>query len=155
MSSSSTAAAAASTTETTRDEAMQNLLTSSRYADITLKGTDGIAVHANRCLLASRSKVFDKMLYGQFSEASTAVVELPYTGEVLKSLVSYIYTDKSELLKEGEDTVEEDTLASTIVALIDAATYYELPVLRLKAEEFACFYDCKESDLWDRMLERL
>jgi hypothetical protein len=138
MSSSLSTGTAATSTETTRDEVMQLLLTSPKYSDITLKGTDGVVVHANRCLLAARSTVFDKMLYGQFSEATKSVVELPYSGEVLENLVSYIYTDKADLLNMEEVATMEGTFAPIMFALIDAATYFELPSLRNKTEELAC-----------------
>jgi hypothetical protein len=52
-----------------------------------MKGTnDGIRVL--RALAAKRSKVFHRMLYGNFAEASKAVAELGYySGEVLKVVV--------------------------------------------------------------------
>jgi hypothetical protein len=72
--------------EITREEALLALLMNEKYSDITLKGTDGSLIKANRAMLAARSPVFDSMLYGDFAEASQSVVGVGYTGDVLKML---------------------------------------------------------------------
>jgi hypothetical protein len=74
------------------------LLTKEELSDLTLKGKDGSTVRANRAMLAARSPVFHRMLYGQFSEAEQSVVELGYTGDVLKEIVEYIHTDTALIL---------------------------------------------------------
>ena len=40
----------------TRKQAFSSLLTDEELSDITLRGTDGTLVHANRCMLAARSE---------------------------------------------------------------------------------------------------
>ena len=40
----------------TRKQAFYSLLTDEELSDITLRGTDGTLVHANRCMLAARSE---------------------------------------------------------------------------------------------------
>jgi hypothetical protein len=119
--------------EITREEAIENLLTDEDLSDLLLVGTDGVAVRSNRCMLASRSKVFRGMLYGDFSESSSSSVSLGYKGDVLQAVVEYIYTDKCELFNECN--VE---LARTVVCLAEAANYFDLPKLSQKAKDLAC-----------------
>jgi hypothetical protein len=119
--------------EITREEAIRNLLMDEDLSDLLLVGTDGVAVRSNRCMLASRSKVFRGMLYGDFSEASSSSVSLGYKGKILQTVVEYIYTDKCEILNECN--IE---LARTVVSLADAANYFDLPKLSQKAKVLAC-----------------
>jgi hypothetical protein len=99
-----------------------------------LKGTDGVLVPAVRVVLAIRSKVFRRMLYGDFVEAKKFVVELGYSGEVLRAIVEYICSDTCGILET--ETFNEE-FVQTIVSLVDAATYFELPKLCEKAQEAA------------------
>ena len=46
----------------TRKQAFRALLTDEELSDITLHGKDGSIVHANRCMLASRSSGTDVLL---------------------------------------------------------------------------------------------
>jgi hypothetical protein len=118
--------------EITREEAIRNLLMDEDLSDLLLVGTDGVAVRSNRCMLASRSKVLRGMLYGDFSEASSSSVSLGYKGEILQTVVEYIYTDKCEI--SNECNIE---LARTVVSLADAANYFDLPKLSQKAKNLA------------------
>jgi hypothetical protein len=120
--------------EITREEAIGNLLMDEELSDLLLVGTDGVAVRSNRCMLASRSKVFRGMLYGDFSEASSSSVSIGYKGVVLQAVVEYIYTDKCDIFNECN--VE---LARTVVSLVHAANYFDLPRLSQKAKDMACF----------------
>jgi hypothetical protein len=55
-------------TEISIKEALESLVTEAdECADLKLKGTDGVLVPAVRVVLALRSKVFRRMLYGDFS----------------------------------------------------------------------------------------
>ena len=49
------AAAGAVDTEISRDTALERLLTDDSFADVTLKGNDGVEVPVNKGLLAARS----------------------------------------------------------------------------------------------------
>lgn len=86
--------------EATRDEALEKLLDAPEYSDVVLRGNDGVHVPAIRSLLSARSEVFQKMFYGNFTESKKDMVELPYSGCVLKSLVEYIYMDKVTSISE-------------------------------------------------------
>jgi hypothetical protein len=117
--------------EITRDEAMKTLLTDEDLSDITLKGSDGTLVLAQRCMLAARSFVFRRMLYGDFCEASQSLVDVGYTGDVLQAIVDYIYTNTTTFF--NQETFDE----AFVVALIDAATYFELSELLRQALDAA------------------
>ena len=75
-------------------QAMENLLRNERYADIQLQSSDGVMIHANRAMLAARSPMFDRMLYGNFAERTSETVVVSYTkGAILQAIVQYIYRD--------------------------------------------------------------
>jgi hypothetical protein len=124
-------------TEITRDEAIRALLTNEKYADITLKGTDGSLVRANRAMLAARSPVFDSMLYGDFAEAQQSIVDVGYNGNILEDVVKYIYTDEVPIDDREQpniDNTAQDTSATRkMLSLMDGATYFALPELCRKA----------------------
>ena len=120
-------------TEVSRDEAIQVLLASEdKYSDLMLVGSDGGTVPVVRCLLAARSAVLDKMLYGNFSEASDSTVKIPYPTDVLKGLVHYTYSDSVPLLENLELRAHQ-SFPLKVAALADAALYFELPILHQKA----------------------
>ncbi|KAL7531255.1 hypothetical protein ACHAWF_003718 [Thalassiosira exigua] len=119
----------------THAQAMQNLLTDEELSDLTLKGDDGITVKTHRCMLAARSSVFRRMLYGQFAEASSDVVELGYSGKVLQSIVEFIYTDSASVLREDANDANELILCQQIMSLATAADYFNLIDLARKAVE--------------------
>lgn len=131
------AAGSAAPVETTHEEAMKKLLASAgKYADLILRGNDGVEVPANRCLLAARSDVFDGMLYRGFAEESKGVIELPFSGAVLNLLVEYIYTDKfEESVDVGEKFQEE--FAANLIGLMNAGDYFGLEVLVQKVTTVA------------------
>jgi hypothetical protein len=129
-----------SSEEISWNDAIKCLLSDEDLSDVSLRGTDGVKVTANRCILAARSPVFRRMLFGNFSEASSAVVQVGYTGEVLKALVEYIYMDESSLLEKAcEDKSSNDMkqVARKIVSVAAAALYFSLPGLSRKAREVA------------------
>lgn len=122
-------------TETTYSEALLKLQKSEKYADIVLKGNDDIECPAIRCFLAARSVVFDKMLYGNFAEASKMTVPLPFSGDVIKSLVKYIYTDDIDyypITKGVSVTKAEQEYAVKLMGLWNAAEFFALPNLKTK-----------------------
>jgi len=111
--------------------------------DIVLKGTDGVLVPANRCILAAKSQVFRRMLFGGFKEASKDAIEIEYDGEVLTAIMRYIYTNDVTQLhmttSSSSDTPPVDhqkKCVQTVISLIGAAVYFCLPGLQSKAQEY-------------------
>ncbi|CAB9510610.1 expressed unknown protein [Seminavis robusta] len=117
-------------------EMLERFLTVESLNDIILKGNDGVEVPANRFLLAARSDVFMGMLLGKFQESSSPVVELGFSGIVLKAVVEFVLTDTAKVLnikKQNTPNAGEDITAKQIeclVSLAEAASYFDLAGLQ-------------------------
>jgi hypothetical protein len=86
--------------EISHAQAMQSFLTNDKYADIELQGSDGVLVRANRAMLAARSPMLDRMLYGDFAERTRQTVTVSYTtGEILAAIVQYVYRDECDIFR--------------------------------------------------------
>ena len=133
--------------EISRDEAIQSLLSDESISDFKLEGNDG-SVIANKAMLAARSPVFRKLLFekgtketeehdDEVKNTRDGKLKVDYSSQVMKAIVEYIYTDNATVL-EGDDNNNKDikSLVPTIVALVDAATYFQLPKLCSKAEDY-------------------
>lgn len=148
--------------ETSLSEALEKLLTCPEYADLFLKGKGGhdeeeqddhdddddddltnTTVPAPRCLLAARSRVFHKMLYGCFAEATKNTIELPFSSVVLSALVKYICTDQIPEFRNQDDPEDHEQnnklsiIAKVLMGLMDAGAYFELPNLVEKTRKAA------------------
>jgi BTB/POZ domain len=112
-------------------------MTDDKFHDITLQGNDGVQVPANRTILGLRSPVFQKMLFGNFQEATKKIVSVDYPGTVVKAIVEYIYTNQAEkLVKLVEAKIKDKEIPAacqeefqTLLTLAAAAAYYILPKL--------------------------
>ena len=122
-----------------------NLLRNDRFHDIQLEGTDGVQTGANRAVLAARSDVFEKTLFGDFAESNSEVIKLKYSGSVITALVEYIHTDSASIFGKkcnvllARSGVCIDTALpyiTTLVSLAAAAAYYNLPGLCVKISNF-------------------
>jgi hypothetical protein len=127
----------ASSTEITLKSALRTLFTDPSLSDVNLEGTDGLMVHANRCILAARSQVFRDMLFGDCLEADNNAVRLGYDSEILKSVVEYCLTDDAELIRLEADKACDAKRARKVVELARAANYFDLPKLKCKVESWA------------------
>jgi len=122
---------------------LTKLLADQDLTDVFLQASDGKRIPANRCILAVKSEVFKKMLYGKFEEASNRVVKIEFDGTVLKAVVEYCYKDTAEILKVKKDWQAETPLKQlqrlkqlqSLVKLFGAAAYLNLPGLEKKALE--------------------
>ncbi|CAB9509776.1 Kelch-like protein 2 [Seminavis robusta] len=116
------------------NEMLQSFLTDEALNDVTLRGTDGVEVPANRFLLSARSQVFRGMLLGKFQEALSSVVEVGFKGGTLRAVVEYILTDSAQMLnckkrKSQEGRSFDYPLIQSFVSLLEAAAYFQLPGL--------------------------
>lgn len=111
------------------------LLNEESMQDVSLQGIDGTVIKANRCILAARSDIFHKMLYGKFSEASKPIIEVGYSGSILQAVVQYIYTNHPDFFKH--DSLKAVQVKS-IADLSNAASYFNLPRLGERTKDFAC-----------------
>ena len=88
-------------------------------SDVVMEGTDGEMIPAYKLILASRSKFFKTLFYGDFAESSsTGIVQY------------YCHTDQvsSMLLDETHETTKS-FVAKILELLISAADYFALPRL--------------------------
>lgn len=122
-------------TEISLQSVLKTLVNDEDLSDLQLEGKDGVQVFANRAILAARSDVFRKMLYGNFKESQSSVIKIgKYPGAVLRAIVQYCYTDDSDMLHyECNDAYR----AKQLVFLVDAAEYFDLGELREQVEQVA------------------
>lgn len=86
--------------------------------DVTLVGSDGSRVSAVRFLLAARSEVFGKMLYGDFKEGSSKEITMNYEEEVLQVIVDYSFGETIQY-----EFTEDPKSAHTFVQIFDCAHF--------------------------------
>ncbi|CAB9526636.1 expressed unknown protein [Seminavis robusta] len=165
--------------EISHHEFLSSFLTDQALTDLSLLGNDGQVVRANRLVLAARSKVFRSMLLGEFAEARKDVIPLNYKGCVLQAILEYILTDSAELLRKGallcrsdEDEEENNNTnitpspshdddddhnpferVKTLVSLMGAAIYFNLPLLCEKVFQHLAHCLKKEPSLSFAVLE--
>ncbi|KAG7336736.1 BTB/POZ domain containing protein [Nitzschia inconspicua] len=129
-------------TEIPLSSALESLVFDEIFADVQFQCIDDTSVPACRPLLASRSPVFRALLYGNWKESNKDVpmVQVGYTSSVMKCIVEYcirgdevvdIYQRCCSFCSNNDS--HNDT-ASTILDLMDAANYYQLPKLKKSLE---------------------
>lgn len=121
------------------EDAFALFFTDKAFHDIKLEGNDGVKVSANRNALAVRSKVFRKMLLGEFAEAKKDVVKIDYDSAVLSAVAAYIHTGTAPILApieaEQGTGISSELSASiviefeTLLSLAAAAEFFDLPRL--------------------------
>jgi BTB/POZ domain len=93
--------------------------------DVTLEGHDGIPIPASRFVLAARSSVLKRMLYGNFREANTSRIYLEdYDSVILEAIVEYCY--RNEISKFRLYIHRTASSARRLVQLYKAADYLAL-----------------------------
>ncbi|CAB9525777.1 expressed unknown protein [Seminavis robusta] len=117
------------------------LLADEEYHDVSLKGTDGVLVGANRMALSVRSDYFKTMFKKgcQFKESTDNVVSIGFSGKILKAVVEYIHTNTTSAF-----VIQQDSCGiwghmeqfQTLLSLTEAAIYFGLPGLCQKANKY-------------------
>jgi hypothetical protein len=93
--------------------------------DLSLVGRDGAQVPANRFVLAARSKVLKRMLYGSFREASSTKIPFyDHDGVILEAIVEYCC--RNAIPKFRLYIHRNASSARRLVQLYKAADYLEL-----------------------------
>ncbi|CAB9529584.1 expressed unknown protein [Seminavis robusta] len=121
--------------EVSLKEMLASFLTDEALNDVSLKGSDGEVVSANRFILSARSPVFRGMFLGKFREASSPVVQLDFQGNILMAVVEYILTDAAKMVnckkrKSTDSPVADSQQIQALASLAEAAVYFHLPGLR-------------------------
>lgn len=94
------------------------LLMKKAFADVTLKSVEGETFPAHKSLLFTRSAVLMAHFSHNTIETVTNVVEIPFETDVVKDILSYIYTDNAPNI---------DKLSGK---LLEAAEFYQLDGLK-------------------------
>ncbi|CAB9503584.1 expressed unknown protein [Seminavis robusta] len=122
------------------------LLADEEYCDVSLQGTDGGKIRANRMALSVRSPYFKTMFKkGAFKEADKDVVPIGFSSFVLKAIVEYVHTDTASILAEivviDNGAVSSSKISAEVMekfqallSLTEAAIYVDLPNLWEKAQ---------------------
>ncbi|GBN07362.1 TD and POZ domain-containing protein 4 [Araneus ventricosus] len=106
-------------------EAMERLLEDGIHSDVNLQ-TDNQSFPAHKSILSARSVVFRAMFNGDMMEKTSKCVPIQdISGNTMRKLLSYIYTDKVGKL-EGQGAVD----------LYKAADKYELMELKKRCATF-------------------
>uniref|UniRef100_A0A0N5C1Z4 Speckle-type POZ protein (inferred by orthology to a human protein) n=1 Tax=Strongyloides papillosus TaxID=174720 RepID=A0A0N5C1Z4_STREA len=100
-----------------------NLFESSKFADCIIKVGDSI-IDVHKCILASRSEVFDSKLKAKNYESDQNIIEIKeFSLEAVKEMIKYLYTGKLPNI---------DEMALEMLAIGDK---YKLKQLKSEAEE--------------------
>lgn len=100
-----------------------NLLTDGNYSDVTMKSVEGEEFRVHKPVLAIRSEVLKAHFEHNTTESITNLIETPLESEVLREVLTFVYTDKAPQV----DEIPEKLLA--------AADYYQLSRLKSLCEE--------------------
>lgn len=95
--------------------------------DVILVAQDGAEIPANRFVLAARSKVLKRMLYGSFRESTSMCIPLEYDGVILEAIVEFCC--RNEIPKFRLYIHRNARSARRLVQLFKAADYLELTEL--------------------------
>ncbi|CAG9129750.1 unnamed protein product [Plutella xylostella] len=101
----------------------ENLLNDGMFSDVIMKSAEGTEYKVHKAVLASRSAVLKAHFEHNTTECFTNVVESPLETEVLREVLTFIYSDKAPRV----DEIPEQLLA--------AADYYQLSRLKSLCEE--------------------
>lgn len=101
----------------------EKLLTNSVFSDITIV-VDGKSLHAHKCILASRSIVFDVMFKHDMTEKNQSVIKIEdIEAEVFSEFLRFLYTGKVNEIEK------------IVCKLLTAAEKYSVEGLKTLCEE--------------------
>ena len=125
--------------KTQLNQALLQALQDSDLHDVFLVAKDGDQIPASRFVLASRSPVLKRMLYGSFREAkSSTICMMGYESAILRGVVHYCQTSQMPVLEGPEEqggvkntqaTGDLESLVRQQVRLYQAADFLELDEL--------------------------
>lgn len=101
----------------------ENLLNNGLFSDVTMKSVQNVEFKVHKAVLASRSAVLKAHFEHNTTECFTNEVESPLESDVLREVLTFIYSDKAPRV----DEIPERLLA--------AADYYQLSRLKSLCEE--------------------
>lgn len=90
-------------TPKTIDVDHSKLFVNGENADITVECKNGEELKVHRCVLTTKSEVFEKMLSGDTLESKTRRVSCLYDKEVMSYVFEYIYCEKVDIKGNGRE----------------------------------------------------
>lgn len=114
---------------------LNNLLYGGMCSDVIVKSAEGEEFKVHKVILSSRSTVLKAHFAHDTLENKYNIVETHLDTDVLKEVLTYIYTDKAPRLQEMAD------------ALLSAADFYHLPGLMNMSAEILYLGLTKENTL--------
>ena len=123
-SSSSSGSSVDTTSAQTRRSAYSRILENEDLQDVLLVGCDNTKVPANRAVLASKSRIFRRLLLNSFrqpvigKDGTTTVFQMNhFRGDVLQALVEYILLDGADIIEKAalSTLLEQQTKTSTTI----------------------------------------
>jgi len=95
--------------------------------DVTLVGRDQVEVSANRFVLAARSEMFKRMLYGSFQESSREQIPIPhYDGLILQAIVEFCHSNEISQFTVLYLSQHTELAGRRLVQLHQAADYFQI-----------------------------
>src|ERR1043165_9271438 len=104
------------------EQDLRSLVNNPKYSDIEISCRDEEKLYASRAILASRSEVFDRLLYNGMKESYENQITFPEIDTSgMKVILEYVYTGSIK---------EESLTTDTIVEAFNAADFFQLPDLQ-------------------------
>src|SRR2546423_906878 len=104
------------------EQDLRSLINNPKYSDIEILCEDEKKLHGCRAILAARSEVFDRLLYGRMKESYEKQISFPKINSyVMMIMLEYAYTGSVK---------EESLTKDNIVEAFYAADYFQLPDLQ-------------------------
>ena len=104
------------------EQDLRLLINNPKYSDIEILCGDEKKLHGCRAILAARSEVFDRLLYGRMKESYEKQIFFPkINSSEMKIILEYTYTGSVK---------EESLTKDNIVEVFYAADYFQLPDLQ-------------------------
>lgn len=109
--------------ETQLSHDFENLLQNGLFSDVIMKSAEGVEFKVHKAVLASRSAVLKAHFEHNTKECHTNVLESPLDTDVLREVLTFIYSDNAPSVVESPER------------LLAAADYYQLSRLKSLCEE--------------------
>src|SRR5256714_3012907 len=104
------------------EQDLRSLINNPKYSDIEILCEDEKKLHGCRAILAARSEVFDRLLYGRMKESYEKQISFPKINSyVMMVMLEYTYTGSVK-----EESLTKDNIVETFYT----ADYFQLPDLQ-------------------------
>ncbi|CAM9580478.1 unnamed protein product, partial [Heterosigma akashiwo] len=102
----------------------KKMLFSEDFSDITFECSDGVSIPAHKCILAMSSAYFKGALQGDWAESSDGIWKTSHSSELLKPILTVLYTGSVEDCKKMINDHKSDPLK-----LFEVSCEYDIETL--------------------------